>query len=69
LLMFFILFYLGIRLENSILYFLFLIIALYLALHGIYFSKKMSPEMNFMAFKKANLIGFIIFLAFLLEYL
>jgi len=69
LLMFFILFYLGIRLENSILYFLFLIIALYLALNGIYFSQKLSPEMNFMAFKKANLIGFIIFLAFLLEYL
>jgi len=42
---------------------------LYFALNGIYFSKKMSPEMNFMAFKKANLIGFVIFLAFLLEYL
>jgi 4-hydroxybenzoate polyprenyltransferase len=69
LLMFIILFYLGFRLENSILYFLPLIIALYFALNGIYFSKKMSPEMNFMAFKKANLIGFVIFLAFLLEYL
>ena len=69
LLMFFILFYLGIRLDCSILYFLPLVIALYLALNGIYFSKKMSPEMNFMAFKKANLIGFVIFLAFLFEYL
>lgn len=69
LLMFIILLYLGFRLENSILYFLPLIIALYLALNGIYFSRKMLPKMNFMAFKKANLIGFVIFLAFLLEYL
>ena len=69
LLMFFILFYLGIRLDCSVMYFLPLIIALYLVLNGIYFSRKMSPEMNFMAFKKANFIGFVIFLAFLLEYL
>ena len=69
LLMFFILFYLGIRLDFSVMYFLPLIIALYLVLNGIYFSRKMSPEMNFVAFKKANLIGFVIFLAFLLEYL